>query len=380
MERIGARLQGPSIDVGGALRDYIRVESSRSFDVQERYQVHEGLLRVLKECRDPSLGDAVESLFTAPLSGEPAACVLLLKSVIGPRFPGSREKRAAWLARAAREKEPVCRWGMHLLAESRWPEGVDALIAILAEEEKKDPEGVLAAMASAELYRVLGSKGLGSAGRVRRNWEDLGRKVPDQPDRSTGGSGITPSFFGDRLSPRSVLAVDISSSMKQPAVAPSPTGGAAGGETRPKLEIVKEELERAVAGLQSSARFAILVYDARPLAWREGVRPVRLHCATGASLRSARGFARSLVAGQGTNISTPCAPPWWSPAWTRSTSSPTGCPPAGAVSPRSSAWRPPSTTSPASASSPTDSPGGRARPTKRSSAGSPRPTRGGTGG
>jgi hypothetical protein len=144
---------------------------------------------------------------------------------------------------------------------------------------------------------------------VRKAWEEMGRKIPDAPDHGAGRSGrATSSFFGDPVSPRAVFAIDISSSMRETATV---RAGRDAGATRPKVDIVKGELGRALDGLRASSRFNIIGYNASLFPWRGGGTTtvgapsrtaLRLHAASADALRSAGEFAANLPVAAGTNI------------------------------------------------------------------------------
>jgi hypothetical protein len=306
LDAILAKLQGASPDFKGVLGQYERIESSSRFDIFGRHLIHAGLLKALRESDSPALGKAAEEYFSASSALPPR--ILLLKALIGPRFPAPRAKRVEWLLKAARERPQLAVWSAHLLSASRWPEGIEGLIALLAEAESRDPDGLLAGLASAELYRALGPQGLGGSARVAKSWEEMGKKVPGQVDREVPArSGPTSSFFGDRISPRAVFAIDISSSMLQkthlrmPGKTVVEGKKSAEGDLRPKVEIVKEELKRALAGLLPSSKFSAIGYNARLTPWRGG-NPPKLHDATRDSLKNAAEFVEKLRVATGTNI------------------------------------------------------------------------------
>jgi hypothetical protein len=71
---------------------------------------------------------------------------------------------------------------------------------------------------------------------------------------------------------------------------------------RPKVEIVREELLRALSGLQSHSSFNILGYNATPSAWRAERGGLKLHRAGTETIESARAWTRALEVATGTNI------------------------------------------------------------------------------
>jgi hypothetical protein len=318
LDEILGKARGDAGDIATALSLYNRIEAAGRFDIFARHRIHEELLRTLRERKEEALAEAAEKWFASMRSLAPSA-IVLMKSLIGPNFPAPRQKRIGWLSGFSEDTNERLRiWSVHLLADSRWPEAVDALIDILEREEKEDPDGVLAFAAGSELYRLLGNAGRGPAARVRKNWMEMGRKLPESPDRSPPKGRATSSFFGDPISPRAVLAIDISSSMLQRATlragsARGVEGGETGG-TAQKVDIVKGELSRALEGLRSSSRFAVIAYNADIFPWQSGTRTaegsrksaaaarLRLYAAGADSIRSARDWTAKLAVAQGTNI------------------------------------------------------------------------------
>lgn len=301
---------GPS-QVLSVLTAYSRIEAYEKFDIFGRHQIHKGLLAKLRRMDDDGLTRPVRMLLRSTARSRFPAQVIAMKALIGDRFPASREQRIDWLVeKATGRSEQLAVWGVRLLGESRWRESVDKLIELLREEEASDPTSFLASLLSAELYRVLGARGRGTAYAIRKKWEESGRKIPSKPDYAlTGGGEVTVVFFGDRISPASVFCIDISSSMLQKATLKQGSSGATAvkdrkrsGPRSPKIEIVKKELVRALGGLQSHCRFNILSYDAEVAPWRESRGQIELHRAGSSTLRSAIEFAENLQAGRGTNI------------------------------------------------------------------------------
>ncbi|MBI4605034.1 MAG: hypothetical protein HY721_23985, partial [Planctomycetes bacterium] len=153
----------------------------------------------------------------------------------------------------------------------------------------------------------------GGSGRIRAAWEAMGKKLPASPSYDPVESdAVTSAFFGDRVSPRSVLCIDTSSSMLQRTSLRS--AGSQGrtvvkGErdrerskaTERKIDIVKRELERTVLALRPSCKFNVLSYNAAVLPWR-GKGELKLHPANEGSLKDAAEFARRLATATGTNI------------------------------------------------------------------------------
>jgi hypothetical protein len=313
LRRLTGRLGTDAASIRSVLGDYNQIEAAKRHDVFGRQQIHEGLLKALKDIKDPALKEVADSFLKNASKTAFPAQVLLLKTAIGDAFPAPREQRLEMLAAAAGHKDRrLSTWGIRLLGDSRWPEAVDRMIALLRDEESKNPNSLLASMLSLELYRVLGSAGRGTAGEVQKRWEDGGKKIPASPDYGSGGAGeVTVVFFGDRVSPAAVLAIDTSSSMLQLATlrdsvargSTSVKGQGKAGPKIPKVDIVKKELAQAVSGLQSHCRFNILAYNATFVPWKAAGRSgLSLHTAGKEAVRSATEFARNLPVAQGTNI------------------------------------------------------------------------------
>ncbi|MCZ6793883.1 MAG: hypothetical protein O7J95_09765 [Planctomycetota bacterium] len=294
------------------LKRYSRIEATGSFDRAGRYALHRKLLGALRGSRDPSLLRVARSTLRLSPKTNLAAQVLVLKALVAPDFPGSREERIELLVRQAKGSSSRLQvWGLRLLGDSRWPEAVDAMIRLLDHEEASGRSGsFLWHLTSGELHRVLGSRQAhGIAATLRARWEKMGRKVPKKPDHGAP-RGVTVGFFGDKVSPRSVFVIDTSSSMRQLATLPGSGGrivvkgdekARLRGRREPKVEIVKRELERAVAVLQPIFKFNILSYSATFHPWK-GSGKLRLHPATRENVASGRDFARTLTTDSGTNI------------------------------------------------------------------------------
>jgi hypothetical protein len=314
-KRIAEKIKSDPGNLDSILNAYERLEASKSFDVFGHHAIHTALLDALSAVREPAVVEGAEKVLSQTARTAFPAQVLVLKAAIRSGFPVLRERAIAWLARAAESKnDRLCIWGVRLLADSRWSEAIDRLIELLRRDEAKNPPSLLASITAAELYRVLGNKGQGTAGEVQKNWEALGKKLPDSPDYGVAaGDQKTVVFFGDRISPFAVFAIDTSSSMLEKTrlrdeVARGRTGtgkdkdskGSASGST-PKVAIVKEELKRAIAGLQSHTKFNILAYNASFTPWRGG-SPLRLHTAGREAVRAAGEYAAQIPVAQGTNI------------------------------------------------------------------------------
>jgi hypothetical protein len=310
--------EGPDA-IASVLRRYNTIESSEKFSIYGRELIHRRLVRAIGEMEDPAAADVAREMLGRAGGTFVPSQVVLMKALIEPRFPAPRAKRVALLLERARDRsERLQLWAVRLLAESRWVESIDALIGLQKEEELAGRfDDFLAHLAGSELYRVLGSKAsyAGGAGKTERNWEEMGKKLPAEPDYGRAADdGVTVAFFGDRLMPRSVFLIDASGSMREKATLRGPERGgetAVGGERRrpapssrgaePKIDIVKRELETALGGLREGWKFNVLSYNATYYPWSGGTSP-KLSTARESSIRSATRFARELETAGGTNI------------------------------------------------------------------------------
>jgi len=294
------------------LGEYNRIESADRFDLFGRHHIHQGLLKQVKSLKAPEVARAAAAAFRDSSRTMFPSQVLLMKALLSPDFPAPRKERVDWLLKLAKDKDARrSGWGVHILAESRWPEAIDGLIDLLKKEEVANPQGLLVSVIGADLYHVLGVAGRGTSFEIEKNWNDLGKKAPAKPDHGTGrATGVTVVFFGDRVSPFSAFAIDTSSSMLEKATlrqhGSGGTTGVKGQETSgpktPKVDIVKQELTRVVGGLQSHCKFNILGYNASYVPWRNGRGGLRLHAASTSVIESASEFVRGLRVAQGTNI------------------------------------------------------------------------------
>jgi len=305
------RLIGQRVtNVDDVLKQYAAIEAGGRFDAGGRARVHAGLVAALRKIDDKSLAYTTETVLDNWGNSQWPAKVVVLKAMLGGKFPMPREKRVAHLVAMARGSHfRLSIWGIRLLGDSRWPEAVDALIELLkAEEAKARGSSVILTIIGGELYRILGveaPQGSTSA-LIEHNWKKLGRKLPEKVDYSLpSDSGPTVSFFGDLISPRAVFLIDISSSMRQEttlalrASRRSSVKGDAGERREQKVAIVKRELGRCLGQLQSWYKFNLAGYNAKVLPWR---RDLALQSAGSSNIDSATRYARDLETEQGTNI------------------------------------------------------------------------------
>jgi hypothetical protein len=310
--------------VTNALDRYDKAEKSRDLSAAEKYRIFEQSRKVLSELVHESVPMALDRAVaqnTKPKANSKAkprplvpSGILALRVIAEGKHSLSATERVARLVEIARHDDGrLSRWGTRLLGELGAPEAVDALIEILRAEESRGSAGsLLAYRAATELYRELGAiASSGTAAGIEKAWREGGRSIPKRPDygldfAGAGGAARTVSFFGDRISPRSIFCIDTSSSMLQLArirklggrtVAPGDSGA-----SEPKIDVVKRELERAVGSLLVGFEFNILGYSRSWFAWKGAQTDLRLEAATAESLPDAARWARSLRTGSGTNI------------------------------------------------------------------------------
>ncbi len=312
------RLRAHPSALEAVLASYNTIESEQKLGVFERHDLHEGLLKELRALKHPVLARASAAVLARTETLGFPSRVIVLKAMVGDNFPAPREERLAHLVKAARSRdERMAVWGVRLLGASRWPESIDALNSILAEEERAGKfDGFLLNLVHGELFGVLGAEAVrGGSGKVRDAWEKSGKKLPATAvhELSSADRGTT-AFFGDRIYPRVVFCIDVSTSMLQnaelsgeaePAGRTAVRGGAKKSwkptVVKPKVEIVREELLKALKGLQPTFKFNILSYSTAYHAW-QGKAPVKLLTATESAVKSAQEWVRGLKNSSGTNI------------------------------------------------------------------------------
>lgn len=307
-----AKLERGPTQLTSVLNSYGSLESARRLDPFDRFEIHEALRGAVAKAGYAALGSEVERYLRRSSRSSFPGKVLLLKAASSKGFNAELSWRLGILIEAAQGKEDALSiWGARLLGDMDAPEAVDALIATLAREESEGRgSGLRASVLSIELYRVLGSAAAQPiSDAIRVKWERMGKKIPKAPDYGDKEQKeFTTSFFGDRISPRSIFCIDTSSSMLEETTLGSGTTTATGAtkkgksdESEPKIEIVKRELARCVEGLLPECSFNIVSYSRDLRIWRAGSR-LALQDATRSSIEAAAGFARGLEARTGTNI------------------------------------------------------------------------------
>ena len=310
------RLEGGA--VSSVMRAYNRIEAGKRFNAEGRYSIHRGLLSQLQLMETPALTSYAEELLRKPSRSSYAAQVLTLKALLGDKFPATREQRAAWMRNLVTEKgERLAIWGARTLGDSRWKEAVEVLLSVMADEEQAQRlDGFVYNLVRGELYRLFGGRAAyAPAATLRKDWEKGGRELPAEPDYSVdgqaSGSARTIAFFGDRISPRSVFCIDSSGSMEELAtlrgslasrrrtVAP---GEVETAERHPKIQIVKDELQRALGGLQPAWKFNVLSYNTTVDLWRGKAKSPALVTARRGTVDDAKDWASRLAAKGKTNI------------------------------------------------------------------------------
>lgn len=324
------KLQGGLANLESVLDRYNRIESAGKMDIFERHAIHRGLLKEISARRDPALDARTRAYLGRTEKSTFPARVLMLKVFMGREFPAPEAERALLLEELARGKDArLATWAMRLLAESRWSGSVEALLRILAAEERAGKfDGLIAQQATSELFRILGAEAIrGGSGKIREAWEKMKMKVPASPAYTLGAGAVaTGTFFGDRISPRSVFCLDASSSMLErvsrreastgkTAVGPEkgkksstrkrdeegegwgPLNG--GGEL--KIDVAKKELVQVLKSLQPSFQFNILTYNSTYYPWQSR-GSIKLVEAKASAVESACSFVSSLKTDQFTNI------------------------------------------------------------------------------
>ncbi len=308
------RIEASPKSIFRVLREYNKIESRAQFDIFERHGIHTALLAALREVEGRMIARVAKAVLKRPAATEVPMKVLMMKVLIGDKFPGKRKHRVKQLVRLTRNEQPRIQiWSVRLLADSRWEESIDALVEILRTEEiEHDAKSLLWNVASGELYRLLGTAAWQgtTADVIEAHWEKSDKKIPENADHELLGSkGKTIAFFGDMISPQSVFVIDSSGSMGQTATVTRgrPRGkntvgkDERNGPKKPKIEIVKKELERSLSRLQAHFDFNVVSYDRGIHPWRPG-ESLRLEKASASNLESAITYAQQLKPGSGTNI------------------------------------------------------------------------------
>jgi hypothetical protein len=318
LAELRSKIREKPASIASVLRSYNTIEKRKKLDERERYRLHEGLLEELRRVEHVALAKAATSFLKRSSSSTFPAQVLLIKAVVSPTFPADRTARIALLVDTVRRaKNPrVVVWSIRMLAESKWPEAIDALITMLEGEEKGGRFfNALYHGVKSELFRVLGGE-VSQAGsqKIRQIWEASGKRPPEMPEYGAGATQRTVAFFGDRVVPGSVFCIDASGSMAEAIRLRSPAATARTGvrdpdkidttPKEPKLAIVKRELSSALKGLHPSWGFNLARYSDGVSFWKPGKRGVRAELANAKekSVKAAVEFTQELVAEGATNI------------------------------------------------------------------------------
>mgnify|MGYP001163557014 CR=1 FL=1 len=215
------------------LRTYNEIERRERFDLETRYELHTKLIVAICAHKSRSMRSAAAKVLRRPTKSRTASQVLMLQAIAHPDFPAPRILRVKWFLRYVKSSyAPFMTWGLRLMGDTGWGESIEAMLALLEVEEEGGRSGsLLWHLVSGELYRVLGGKShRGTVQSIRKQWDELGRTVPETPDyglsdrrrshrqRPQGRSRATSVFFGDKISPLSVLLIDRSSSMRHKVV------------------------------------------------------------------------------------------------------------------------------------------------------------------
>ncbi len=295
------------------LKQYQSLEKKGAFTPNARLRIHKELLSTLKNNKNPSMKEVAEKVFKLSDKTNQVLQVMVLKWMASSRFPAKKSEKVVWYREMVNSSSRVQqRWAVHLLADSKWTEAIDALIAELKLAfQAKKPDPLLIHLIQADLYRVLGpvAKSI-SVETIEKNWEKMGKKVPKNVDyEPKKHSGLTSSFFGDAISPHAVFLIDTSSSMRQQTSLKSTVkrGGTSvkKEETNPKkdkkVEIVRRELYAAVESLRPGNLFNIFSYNTNILPWANG-KPFKLRKVSERTLKNALKWITDLKTETGTNI------------------------------------------------------------------------------
>ena len=350
--------------IPNVLKHYERIEAEELLELEERHTLHRDLIDAIALHRTKTIRRVAGKVLQQPSKEKYSSQILMLKVIVKDEFPAPPSERVEWLLRFLDDSHPPFSiWAFRLLGDTRWRESIDALIDVMALEEKEDRFGsVCWHRASGELYRIFGSSAYpATAVAIQKEWDRLGQKVPEQTedelvDQEGRHQHTSMGFFGDKISPRSVFVIDRSSSMRRPlkveqipaapvtSVASTKDQGKSGktsGKRAPgtderrdetedgispeiKIDIVRKELLRALDRLEKSFRFNIVSFDAgtricmrsahgipatprtvNPASPARRSRQIQVHDlypANAKNVASARDFTIRMTTGRGTNV------------------------------------------------------------------------------
>jgi hypothetical protein len=290
--------KGTSSSIGKALRTYNSVERSGEFSDTSLHAIHQSLVKELRASDGETVARVAKSVLRKSTSTSFPSQVVVLKAIARSKGKIAEATLVDLFLGAAKHKDRrISTWAVRLFADTRSASAIDVLIDLLAAEENSGRYfGDLASVIQGELYRVLGSIAMGDSYSIKKSWEKSGKKIPKRPNYSVSAGAASRGktvFFGDRLSTRAVFCIDVSGSMKG-KVKMGKKGPAAS-----KVDIVKEELAKAVGGLTPENRFNIIAYDGKCSPWRDRGKLLK---GTRATVKAGQAYARGLKIGSGTNI------------------------------------------------------------------------------
>jgi hypothetical protein len=268
--------------ISSALKRYNSIETRKTLDLETRYKLHRWLIGEFRGMRHPALaGDSRKALSWTGKSSLPAQ-VVVLKILLGQKFPAPLEKRLGLIKRLTSSKRGVLhRWAVHALESSRRPEAVDALEAAQTiittddgngDQSSANTNAIAKVNATVEdrlslaLYRILGKHAIDlNAKAIRREWQTLGRKLPRDPVFGVVQSGSTTfvSYFGDPVAADSLFLMDTSNSMKHLTTIRKSGEDSIAREDF-KIDIARTELRRALVRMREGYRFNVLAFDDAP--------------------------------------------------------------------------------------------------------------------
>ena len=293
--------------LAGALKKYNALETRKQIDAGTRYRIHEWLVEELRSMRHPALATACKRVLAWTGKSSLPAQVVVLKTLLGPKYPARMEDRLEILdGILLTKRNALHRWAVHMLEDSKLPEAVDMLIDALQVVQARggvDADTTLEDRLSLALYRLLGEHAISfSAKTIRKRWQELGRKIPRNPvyGRLRSGDTTYVVYFGDPVAAESLFLLDVSNSMKHMTTIRKP-GANEKVHENPKIEIARNELLRALARLRGGFRFNVIAFNDVPRPWRGSTR-ASLQPATIGNLEGSLNFVKGLRGEGGTNI------------------------------------------------------------------------------